>query len=94
MGKKRRKMQKQEKKTTTTTTTKPLGGSIVTTLLWGGGRNSSFQYGNMRCCRWQNPGSATVNSERIAELFENKVHLKLFQERHLKGFPVKIILRI
>ena len=52
-----------------------------------GGRNRSFQYGNMRCCRWQ---SATVNIVRIAVLFENKVHLKLFKE----GFPAKIILRI
>ena len=49
------------------------------TVLYGfqqGGRNSSFQYGNSL---WQHPGSATVNSIRIAVLFQNKVHLKLFE---------------
>ena len=38
----------------------------------GGGWNSSLQYGNMGCCRRQNPGSATVNIVRIAVLLENK----------------------
>ena len=54
-----------------------------------GGRNNSFQYGNMGCYRWQNPGSATVSSVRIAILFENKVHLKLFKEGR-KAAPRRI----
>ena len=54
-------------------------------MMTGGGRNSSFQYGKM----WQNPGSVTVNSVRIAVLFGNKVHLKLLKEG-CKAAPQRI----
>ena len=53
---------------------------LINVLPGRGGQNSSFQYGNTGCCRWQNLGSATVNSVGIAVLFENKAHLKLFQD--------------
>ena len=43
----------------------------------GGGQNCLFQYGNTQ---GKHPGSATVNSLRIAVLFENKVHLTVFKE--------------
>ena len=42
----------------------------------GGGHNCLFQSGNSR---WQHSGNATINNVRIAVLFENKVHLKLFK---------------
>ena len=44
---------------------------------------------NTGCCQWQNPESAAVNSVRIAVLFENRVHSKLFQER-CKAAPQRI----
>ena len=67
-----------------------LSGSIQPSIenwfpLWQGGRNSSFQYGNTGCCRRQTAGSATVNSQRIAVLFENKVHLKISISREVQG---------
>ena len=48
--------------------------------VWEGVGIAYFNMATQGFAGGKKPGSATVNSVRIAILFENKVHLKLFKE--------------